>query len=162
MGIFSQDTTKTYQTAYNQQQGVSNRDVSGTQITGGAGATTGGANALSAGSSSNVGGVAGKVTGNITLNSLDMGALNTAAFTINHALDVNTALSQNLLTGFQNALTVGSEHAPSGDGSGLPAPVSSDGTALSTVQPHHIDAVVWVAIALVGGFIAYNYFKHHK
>ena len=140
MGIFSQDTTKTEQTAYNQQVGVSNRDLSGSQVTGAAGANTAGFLAVGPGSNANV-----------TVNSLDNTALQTAAFTINHALDTNAALAQSTLTGFQNALTANSEHPVDQGGTGL-SPVTDN----ATLQPHHIDWITIAAIVTVGGFILYS------
>lgn len=93
MGIFSQDKTTTNQTAYNEQTAVSNRDLSGVQGT------------FGAGSSNN------RVA--IYSTSVDTLALKTAADTINHAIDANTATTQSTQAGFQNALEVVSEHQQS-------------------------------------------------
>lgn len=124
MGIFSQDKTTTNQTAYNQQIGLSNRDLSGAQLTSGGGSVTsfgtGGLSVGGGGSSAiyTQGGgasIGGGSTGNtITVhNALDPSALNTFAGLINNALTANTANEQTAATAFQNALSASGEHPQS-------------------------------------------------
>jgi len=150
MGIFSQDKTTTNQTAYNQQVGVSNRDLTGQQVTTGAG----GATSLRqnyGGTQFNLGGASGN---KITISTLDQSALDAAAMTINHAIDANTASTTSSLQGFQNALSVVAEHQQS----------AAD---LATGQQNSLlgqiglspGQIILGAVTIIGGLFALSYFK---
>ena len=124
MGIFSQDKTSTNQTAYNEQVGISNRDLSGVQLT-------------------RLG-----QNNKIEIQSLDATALNAAAFTINHALDVVATQSQNTLSGFQQALTAGGERAPTQD---IPVLNNGPGPAIGTIEKVLIAGGILLAVIYFGG-----------
>lgn len=131
MGIFSQDKTTTNQTAYNQQTTASNRDLNGTQIQVGAGATN-----------------------RTFITSLDEKALQTAAFTVNHAIDQTTASSQANLTGFQNALSVVAEHQQS-------AADLASGQQNSTLGQIGLSPqTIGVIAAVVGAVIIFGMYRH--
>ena len=126
MGIFSQDKTTTNQTANNNQVGISQRDLNGVQLT-----------------------RAG--TGNkIEISTLDATALNTAAFTINHALDTVAQFSQSTLQGYQSALTANSE------GGTTPVGIVDSGTGPPISL---IDKILIGAAVVVGVLVLTGYFK---
>ena len=146
MGIFSQDKTSTNQTSYNQQLGISTRDVTGAQLTSGGGSVSSFGNAglsVGGGGSSAIytqgGGISvggGGTRANITVNqSLDATALNTAAALVNNALTSNTQATQSALQGFQNALSVSGEQSSGGGGSGASGQVTPLATTTSVGTP---------------------------
>lgn len=175
MGIFSQDKTTTNQTSFNQQQGISTRDISGAQLSSGGGSVTsfgvgglsvggGGSSAIytqSGGASIGGGSHGNSITVN---NALDPTALNTFAGLINNALTATTNNSQAALTGFQNALAASSEQplgqvASSGGGV---SPLSSvGGTPVGGGIFNTHDLIIFGAVALVGAALFFGYRKFH-
>jgi hypothetical protein len=138
MGIFSAEQTTSNQTAFNNQVGVSNRDLSGQQITGAANAVTGvGSGAVVGAANANTGGQIAVGSTNavvsVTNQNLDITALNTAAATINHAIEANRSASQESLQGFQSALSVVSEHQQSAATLATGQQTSADNSLLGKV-----------------------------
>jgi len=176
MGIFSQDKTSTQQTSINQNVGVSNRDVGGGQTTGAGGAITAGQGSVAGGPGSITSGLlalgSGSATRDITIQSLDATALNTAAATINHAIDTNAQFAQNVIGGFQNSNSVGSE-APlpanpitGNSGGGLSSTVSPNGVlsgieAVTGLSPVVVDLIVGGLVLAVAAVLFIGYKKSH-
>jgi len=150
MGIFSQDSTKTNQTAYNNQVGVSNTaPVGGAVTTGASGAVTAGGGGVALSNTN--------LSGGLTINSLDATALSAAADTINHAIDSNKNTAQGALQGFQNALGVVSENQQAS--AAIATGQANSFLGQLGIQPN---TLIWIAVAAVGGLIIYAVIKHKK
>jgi hypothetical protein len=139
----------TKQEAYNNQVGISTRDVGGSVTSGAAGAVTasqgvaGGAGAITAGQ------VAAGTGSTISISSLDPLALTANAQAIHDALASNVAISQGATEAYQKALTIVSEH-------------STADTAANTFLGKiglNANQAIWLGVAIVGGVILYGYLK---
>lgn len=171
MGIFSQDKTTTNQTDYNQQVGLSNRDLSGQQITGGGGTTggVGGQVGVGAGSNSNFGNglILGNSSGNnITYQNVDATVLHDAASAITAAVSSNEETTKGLLQGFQNSTGVSGEsqsQAGYQPPNALTNPVNSTGATpiIGGIISQH-DLFLFGAAAALGIILFFGYRKFHR
>lgn len=155
MGIFSQDKTTTNQVSQNQQQGISNRDVTGQQFTisGGSG---GAVNAFGSGVSVGGGGSSAVVNQN-----LDASALATAASLVNNALNANTTLAQNTIQGFQNATQISSEQPNAPNSGFVPSNLFTPTGATPIVGPFsQHDLILFGGIAVVGILLIVGYMRY--
>jgi hypothetical protein len=149
MGIFSMDKTTTNQTAYNQQAAVSNRDLSGLQVTTGAqGVSQTDVRTVSGGQQVNAAGAKSVIVN-------DPSALNAAAGLINNAISANESTTQSSLAGFQNALGIVAEHQQTA----ADLATGQQNTTLGQLGISPGQIVTGLAL-IFAGLIATAYFKH--
>lgn len=152
--LVSVRTTK--QEAYNQQVGISTRDVAGGFTSGGANAVTSSGGIASGQGSITAGGVAAS-NSTVNVQSLDPLALATTAGAVHDALASNVATSQGAIEGYQKALNIVAESAQAGQQANAQA-----GSLLGSIGVNP-NQVIWIGgLALAAFAVIYLIRKRGK